>query len=97
MRFTHNGTNYMITDDSNAGYRITERGAVVEDTAAVIRKYHIYFHEKYGLENLATDEMIKLERQWDAEVAELKAEDMYSDACDVMDSMEWNLWATGRR
>ena len=97
MRFTHAGTEYIITNNLNAAYRITDRGVVVEDTAAVIRKYHAYFLDRYGLENLATDEMIRLERQWDAEVAELKADDMYSDACDVMDSREWDLWAIGRR
>ena len=102
MRFTHNDTTYIITDCLNngqcdRGYRITERGTIIEDTAAVVRAYHAYFLDRYGLENLATDEMIRLERQWDAEVAELKADDMYADACDVMDSMEWGLWATGRR
>ena len=93
MRFTHAGTDYIITDNLNAAYRITERGAVVEDTAAVIRKYHIYFHEKYGLENLATDEMIKLERQWDAEIAEFNAERDYADWCEVQDSMAFERMA----
>ena len=75
MRFTHNDTTYIITDCLNngqcdRGYRITERGTIIEDTAAVVRAYHAYFLDKYGLENLATDKMIRLERQWDAEVAE---------------------------
>ena len=97
MRFTHAGTEYIITDNLNAAYRITDRGAVVEDTGHVIRMFFAYFKDRYGLENMPTDEMIELERKWDAEIAELKADDMYSDACDVMDSREWDLWATGRR
>ena len=72
MRFTHAGTEYIITDNLNAAYRITERGAVVEDTAVVIRTYHTYFLDRYGLENLATDKMIRLERQWDADGVDLE-------------------------
>ena len=97
MRFTHAGTEYIITDNLNAAYRITDRGVVVEDTAVVIRMYHTYFLDRYGLENMPTNEMIELERKWDAEVAELKADDAYSDWCDVQDSQEMYLWAMGRR
>ena len=39
MRFTYNGTKYMITDDGNAGYRFTGRGVIVEDTFAAFRAW----------------------------------------------------------
>ena len=75
MRFTHVGTEYRITNNAAQGeyfygYWLSDSGIWILHTSKVVRAYHAYFLDKYGLENLATDKMIRLERQWDAEVAE---------------------------
>ena len=45
MRFTHNGTKYLITDNQGRGFRITERGLYIHDNVAAFRALGEYQDE----------------------------------------------------
>ena len=84
MNFSHAGTEYQITSGAGRGeyfygywksenQRNVWHGVIwVEDTPKVVRAYHAYFLDRYGMKNLATDDMVRLERQWDADGVDLE-------------------------